>query len=230
MDWLWISSTSKVTLSAQYLPLSFSIGTDGLATEFFSALINILHCTHLAYWHKTQDTQKEILGWLFDGVMKCMMLPAIKVVKIRNLLLQITRAKVVRLGEFEKLHSKLLHATKRMGLLSPLIVTITTKGNSRFYEDKTIRLSLNIDTKQALRDWATLLKMANKQPTPCADVMSAPVDYGGYCNAARSRAGGVWFGLEKGLPQIVWRVAFPPAIQNQLGHATTQKEPSLIQT
>jgi len=36
------------------------------------------------------DTQKEILGWLFDGVTKCMMLPANKVKKIWKSLIQIT--------------------------------------------------------------------------------------------------------------------------------------------
>jgi len=34
------------------------------------------------------DTQKELLGWLFDGVTKCMSLPADKVQKIRKSLLQ----------------------------------------------------------------------------------------------------------------------------------------------
>jgi len=104
---------------------------------------------------------------------------------------------VVRLSELEKLNGILMHATigipNGRGLLSPLIATIATKGKSRFYKDKTIQL--NIDTKQALQDWATLLEMANKQPTPCMDLMPAPADYGGYCDAARSRAGGEWFGL-----------------------------------
>jgi len=58
--------------------------------------------------------------------------------------------------------------------------------------------------------------MANQHPTPCADLIPAPADYGGYCDASRQGAGGVWFGLEQGLPPIVWRVAFPPELQQQL--------------
>jgi len=70
------------------------------------------------------DTQKEILGWLFAGITKCMKLPTKKVTKIWKSLLQVTRAKVVRLGEIEKLNGKLMHATigipNGWGLLSPL--------------------------------------------------------------------------------------------------------------
>jgi len=164
------------------------------------------------------QTQKEILGWLFDGVTKCMQLPTEKVTKIRKTLLKVARAKVVRLGELEKLNGKLMHATigipNGRGLLSPLIATIATKGQKRCYKDKTIRL--NIDTKQALRDWTTLLELSNRQPTLCADLIPALADYGGYCDASKNGAGGVWFGLEKQLPPIVWRVEFPPDIQQQL--------------
>jgi len=58
--------------------------------------------------------------------------------------------------------------------------------------------------------------MANKQPTLCSDLVPAPADYGSYCDASRNGAGGVWFGLEWNLPPIVWRVAFPQDIQNQM--------------
>jgi len=72
--------------------------------------------------------------------MKCMKLPMEKVTTIQKSLLQVTRAKVVRLGEFEKLNGKLMHATigipNGWGLLSPLIATIATKGQSHFYKDK----------------------------------------------------------------------------------------------
>jgi len=164
------------------------------------------------------NTQKEILGWLFDGVTKCMRLPAEKVTKIRKSLLQTARAKVVRLGQLEKLNGRLMHATigipNGRGLLSPIIATMATKGQNRSYKEKTIRL--NKETKQALRDWVILLNLANKQPTLCADLVPAPADFGGYCNASQNGAGGVWFGLEKHLPPIVWRVAFPQDIQDQL--------------
>jgi len=164
------------------------------------------------------NTQKEILGWLFDGITKCMKLPDDKVKKIRTALLQTAQAKVVWLGDLEKLNGKLMHATigipNGQGLLSPVIATIATKGQNRFYKDKTIRL--NNDTKQVLKDWAVLLEVANKQPTPCTDLVPAPVDYGGYCDALHIGAGSVWFGLKRHLPPVVWQVSFPLEMQNQM--------------
>jgi len=164
------------------------------------------------------DTQKEILGWLFDGLTKCMQLPPAKVLKIRKNIFQITNKKMVRIGELEQLNGKLMHASMGIpngrGLLSPVIVAIATKGCSRNYKDKTIRL--NAATKQALKDWAMLLEVSNQHPTLCSDLVQAPADYGGYCDASRSGAGGVWFGFERQLPPIVWRVAFPEEIQQKL--------------
>jgi len=57
------------------------------------------------------DTQKEILGWLFDGLTKCMQLPPAKVLKIRKNIFQITNKKMVRIGELEQLNGKLMHAS-----------------------------------------------------------------------------------------------------------------------
>jgi len=44
---------------------------------------------------------KEILGWLFDGVLWCMQLPSNKVAKINSHLIQISRQKLVCLGKLE---------------------------------------------------------------------------------------------------------------------------------
>jgi len=61
-----------------------------------------------------------------------------------------------------------------------------------------------------------LLEVSNQHPTPFLDLVQAPADYGGYCNASCSGAGGVWFGFEHQLPPIVWCIAFPEEIQKQL--------------
>jgi len=60
------------------------------------------------------STQKEILGWLFNGITRCMQLPDDKVTKIQAQLLQISRQKLIRLGELEKLNGRLMHATIRI--------------------------------------------------------------------------------------------------------------------
>jgi len=164
------------------------------------------------------STKKEILGWVFDGVSKCLSLPIEKVDKIKTTLTQLSRKKTVRFGDLEKINGKLMHATigipNGRGLLSPIIASIAKKPNTRNYKDRTIRL--NVATKQAMVDWIALLPTALKHPTPCVDLVPAPADYGGYCDASKGGAGGVWFGLNKKLPAIVWRVEFPIEIQKQL--------------
>jgi len=51
-----------------------------------------------------------------------------------------------------------------------------------------------------LRDWTTLLELANRQPTLCADLIPALADYGGYCDASKNGAGGVWFWTRETTP------------------------------
>jgi len=70
--------------------------------------------------------------------------------------------------------------------------------------------------RQAIKDWITLLPVAMKHPTPCKDLVPAPADFLGYCNAWQAGAGGVWFGLAKKLPPIIWRVEFSPEIHRQV--------------
>jgi len=111
-----------------------------------------------------------------------------------------------------------MHATigipNGRGLLSPIIATVATKSKLRNYKDK--KTKLNQATRQALQDWIVMLPMALKNPTPCADLLPAPADYGGFCNASKEGAGGVWIGLGKSLPPVVWHVKFPPEIQAEL--------------
>jgi len=149
---------------------------------------------------------KEILGWFFDGAAKSMSLPVEKVQKITATLKELTRKKMVKLGELEKMMGKLMHATigipNGRGLLSPIIATVATKSNLRRYKEKSTKL--NMATRQALQDWITLLPIALKEPIPCKDLMLAPADFGGFCDTSKFGAGGVWFGLQKALPPIVW--------------------------
>jgi len=164
------------------------------------------------------STQKEILGWLFNGISQCMQLPNDKVTKICTHLIQISRQKLVYLGELEKLNGCLMHAMigipNGRGLLLLLIATIATKGKTKYYKNKMIQQ--NSETKQALQDWKELLCTANLHPTPCADLLPAPATYSGYCDASKSRAGGVWFGIDKSLPPIVWHTTFLQHIQDEV--------------
>jgi len=163
-------------------------------------------------------TSKEILGWFFDGVRHCMSLPPEKVTRIMDHLKMLAKQKMVRLKELEKLTSKLMHAMigipNGRGLLSPIIATVATKAKLQNYKNKSTKL--NQATRQALQDWIMLLPCALCQPTPCADLMPALADFGGFCDASKQGAGGVWFGFNKKLPPIVWRVQFPADIQTKV--------------
>ena len=57
------------------------------------------------------DTKKEILGWIFDGVSKCISLPKDKVSKISDALRLATRQGHLTFKNFEKLVGKLRHAS-----------------------------------------------------------------------------------------------------------------------
>jgi len=75
---------------------------------------------------------------------------------------------------------------------------------------------LDQPTKQAFYDWRIILRAAATRPTSCTNLVPAPADYLGYCDASKHGAGGVWFGGTRALPPVVWQVAFPAAIQAAL--------------
>jgi len=147
-----------------------------------------------------------------------MQLPPDKVAKITTQLKATLCSKHIRFGDIEKLNGKLMHAAigipNGCGLLSPLLATLAKKLTTAAYKDKTTHL--NAATRQALTDWLTLLPTATQEPTPCQDLIPMPADFGGYCDASKHGAGGVWFGLNKKLPPIVWHVQFPLTIQQQV--------------
>jgi len=160
-------------------------------------------------------TSKEILGWMFDGLARCITLPPTKVDKLRQELQTVTSLRRIRVKQLQQLQGKLIHASIRIpngkALLSPLIALVT-----KFQKQPHTTIQLDEATKQALRDWRSLLSAANSKPTLCTDLVPAPPDYVGYCDASRGGAGGVWFGVSQPLSPIVWRLSFPPDIQTLL--------------
>jgi len=99
-------------------------------------------------WSKS----KEILGWFFDGMARCMSLPTKKVKKIMGNLKTLVKQKLVKLGKLEKVTRKLMHATigipNGRGLLSPIIAMVAMKSKLHNYKDK--KTKLNQATQQAL--------------------------------------------------------------------------------
>jgi len=157
-------------------------------------------------------TSKEILGWVFDGINRCISLPPEKVDSLRRELRRLMTCKSATLRELQRLQGRLIHTSYGLpngkALLSPLVALIAKQPPHRH-----LRITLDPATQQACRDWRAMLKTAAAQPTPCADLMPAPADYLGYCDASKQGAGGVWFGGIQHLPPIVWRIAFPPLLR-----------------
>jgi len=113
---------------------------------------------------------------------------------------------------------KLMHATisisNGQGLVSPIITNITAHSKTKNYKDKTI--CLNAATQQALANWWDLLPVATGDPTPCTNLIPALANFGGYCDASKQGASGIWYGLACKLPKLVWQVEFPLDIQQEV--------------
>ncbi len=138
-------------------------------------------------------SSKEILGWLFDDINRCISLPPEKATKILTILWKTARQKHAPLKQLQKLQGKLMHASlcvpNGKALLSPLIALVA-KGNNK----PNAYMKLDKAMTQALRDWHALLKTATAHPTPCLDLVPADPDYGGYCNISKLGAGGYGLG------------------------------------
>ena len=70
------------------------------------------------------DTRKEILGWIFDGITRCIELPGKKSELIGKTIKTILRKRKVKFNEFEKLVEKMRHAALvipgSLGLFTPI--------------------------------------------------------------------------------------------------------------
>jgi len=148
-------------------------------------------------------TQKEILGWLFDGLARTITLPKEKITSLTQDLRALIRRPKARVRDLQRIQGRLTHAAigipNGKGLLSPIVALVTKHRNT-----PCASVTLDKATKQALQDWIHLIHTANRQPTPCADLIPATPDYLGYCDASKLGAGGVWFGGLRNLPPIVW--------------------------
>ncbi len=164
------------------------------------------------------NTQKEILGWLFDRTTKCISLPADKVATILHSLKELSCHPTIHIETLECLNGKLMHTVigipNRWGLILPIITTITAHSKTKSYKEKTI--CLNVATHQALTDWHMLLPAATHHPIPCSDLIPAKANFGGYCDASKQGARGIWYGLKHKLPPLVWQVKVPLEIQQEV--------------
>lgn len=160
-------------------------------------------------------TRKEVLGWIFDGITRCIELKASRAAKIKEDIRAVHRAKTVERNTMEKLVGKLRHAALAVpaakGLFSPLQVALNNSG-------RWTRITPEI--KQSLMDWRALIDEVMAEPTHTEELVKAQPSYVGYCDACKHGAGGVWVSGCKDLPPFVWRVPFPEAIKRRFASSS----------
>lgn len=158
--------------------------------------------------------RKEVLGWLLDGMSRCISLPQDKYRAIRAELKALTRKNVskVSLKRFQKIVGKLRFASLGLpvgrGLFTPM--NFAMRG-----EPDHIGLGATNPVREALEDWIEVLDDIAERPTHVHEIVPVRWHYYGYCDACASGAGGVWLPLDADLPPIVWRVPFPPDIERR---------------
>ncbi len=72
-----------------------------------------------------------------------------------------------------------------------------------------IGLPRNGEIRNALLDFASVIRDLASRPTHVNELVQKNLDYTGYCDASAFGAGGVWFGAAQHLRPIVWRVEWP---------------------
>jgi hypothetical protein len=159
--------------------------------------------------------RKEILGWIFDGVLRTMELPPEKIERIMESLATAISTKRLPLKEFRTLLGKLQHASMAMPagkcILTPLHKFVEANKDRRvlYFANRPVIL-------EALRDIRILLRESTSRPTHVRQLVPDLPSYIGFCDACKRGAGGVWISGNKNIQPVVWRLEWPPDIQARL--------------
>jgi hypothetical protein len=159
--------------------------------------------------------RKEILGWIFDGILRTMELPPEKIERIMASLDTAIAHKRLPLKDFRTLLGKLQHASTAMPagkcILTPLYKFVESQKDRRvlYFSKEPIVL-------EALRDIRILLRESTSRPTHVRELVPDLPAYIGFCDACKRGAGGVWISGSKNIRPVVWRVEWPADIQARL--------------
>ena len=158
--------------------------------------------------------QKEILGWMFDGISFCISLPAKKITDMIATLHQLRRQPHILYKDLEKLRGRMIHATIGIPDGRPLLAPL-----NRALVHKRKRIRNNPALISSMRDFASLLREMAKHPTHVKQLVTGPPAFICYCDASKIGVGGVLLPGKAHMPPTVWHVPFPPDIQNQFWSA-----------
>jgi hypothetical protein len=159
------------------------------------------------------DTKKEILGYVLDGVARTIQLGDKKAGDMVQEVRAILRKTRVPLAKFRSIVGRLQHAAR---ILPAARSVFTPLNNAMRGLPNWISLGRHKDVREALLDAAALVKDLARRPTHVSELTQKDLDYMGCCDASAYGAGGVWFGVEKRLHPVVWRVEWPTDIQEQV--------------
>lgn len=158
------------------------------------------------------STRKTVLGWDLDTTDETLRLPPHRLERLYSLLdAYPSTRKRVPITEWHQLLGELRSMVAALpgarGLFSTLQDALRNGDSSR--------VRLNRRVFDSLRDFRAIADSLRSRPTRFRELVPVgePVAHGA-CDACRRGMGGVWF--LPGHPPMVWRAAFPPAIQREL--------------
>jgi hypothetical protein len=151
-------------------------------------------------------TQKEMIGFLFDGIRRTVRLPAAKAKAYISEAHRVLRQKTVPLKVLQAIVGKFRHASIILPAAKGFFTPINTalRGNP-----KIIGLGRSSKVRMALEDLITLLCILSSCAMHVNELVVTLPRYVGYHDAAADGAGGVWFSLTNDMSPIVWREVFP---------------------
>jgi hypothetical protein len=155
------------------------------------------------------DTKKEILGYWLDGVGRTIRLPPTRADLLLKEVKAITKKQRVPLKRFRSIAGRLQHAAR---ILPAARAFFTPLNNALKGAPTFIGLPRNGAVRNALLDFAAVIRDLASRPTHVNELVQKTLDYTGYCDASAFGAGGVWFGAERHLDPIVWRAQWPKDI------------------
>jgi hypothetical protein len=155
------------------------------------------------------DTTKEILGYMLDGIARTIQLPQDRADNLLKEVRAILKKTRVPLTRFRSIVGRLQHAAR---ILPVAKAFFTPLYNALRGLPSQIALGAKSEVRQALIDAAVVIRDLARRPTHVSELTQHDLHYTGYCDASAFGAGGVWFGADRDLTPIVWRVQWPKDI------------------
>ena len=159
----------------------------------------------------TWEPIKEVLGWIMDGVTRCISLPAAKIGKLKELLLPIKKIKAMKTKDMQSFKGKLQHATTGIPGALPLMGPFH-KGTKQ----QNFWTTINKSMVQSSIDFTYIMNHIAAQPSKARNLVPNMPSFVGPHDASKLGAGGVWYGGTKRLPPTVWRVEWPKEVKDSL--------------